>query len=370
MLSESPPPLDAAVERLARNPGLDDPFAAAVSGTRLPMVVSEGRAGDYAIVFVNDAFLALTGYRRGEVLGRNPRFLQGPGTEASAVQRLREALREGREVGVELLNYRKDGSTFWNGMFLSPVRDEQGRIAHWFGSQLDITARKEAELALAQAHGEMETRVEERTQSLRATAQQKALLLHEVEHRVKNNLQLISSLIQFQARRAEDPAVKAALREVQERVSAVSTVHRRLFQTEDAARFDVAQFLRDLADDLVGRTRRDDIRVEFDLPPVTAAAAKAAPLALLVNEIMAQALNGGFPPGRPGTLRLRLRPGPDSFAIEVSDDGVASVAEVQRAVAGPTGIVEILRRQLGASLEWRDNHPGVTALITLPMERA
>jgi two-component sensor histidine kinase len=283
---------------------------------------------------------------------------------------VRTALREGREVGVELLNYRKDGSTFWNGMFLSPVRDPEGRIAHWFGSQLDITARKQAGLALLRANDELETTVEERTESLRATVEQKTLLLHEVEHRVKNNLQLISSLIQFQARRTDDVAVRAALREVQERVSAVSTVHRRLFQTEDAGRFNVAQFLHDLADDLVGRTRRTDISVDFDLQPVHAGAAKAAPLALLVNEIMAHALNSGFPPGRGGKLHLRLRPATDSFAIEVSDDGVSTVAEARQAVAGPTGIVEILRRQLGADVQWRDNQPGVAALITLPKERA
>jgi PAS domain S-box-containing protein len=333
------------------------------------MMVTDGRERDWGVVFVNDAFVALTGYARQEVLGRNPRFLQGPDTDPAAVEVLRAALRDGQEVGVELLNYRKDGSTFWNGMFLSPVRSPEGDIAYWFGSQLDITPRKLAELAMVQAHGEMETTVEERNQSLRATVEQKTVLLHEVEHRVKNNLQLISSLIQFQSRRTDDPGVKAALRQVQERVSAVSTVHRRLFQTEDAGRFDVAQFLRDLADDLVGRARREDIAIEFDLQPIRAAAAKAAPLALLVNEILTAAIGIGLPTGRPGALFLGLHPSGEEFVIEVGDDGAWAPDDARQALAGPSGIVEILRRQLGAAIEWRDNQPGVTTLITLPMER-
>lgn len=368
MSTECSPSLQS-VERLARSSAADDPFAAAVRGARLPMVVTATQASDYVIVFANDAFLALTGYAADEVLGRNPRFLQGPDTDPDVNETMRAALRAGHEIGVEVLNYRKDGAPFWCGMFLSPVRDEAGEVAYWFGSQLDITARKEAEFALNRAHDDLEASVEQRTESLRLTAQQKTVLLHEVEHRVKNNLQLISSLIQFQSRRTDDPAVKEALSQVQDRVSAVSTVHRRLFQTVDAGCFDVAQFLRDLAEDLVGRAHRPDIRIRLDLQPVKAPASRAAPLALLVNEILAHALKSEFPAPRPGALDIRLNTGGDRFTIELSDDGASPADDRRESFAAPSGIVEILRRQLGAKIDWRDNRPGAAALISLPMEQ-
>ena len=369
MSTAFPPTMDA-VQRLARSGASDDPCAAAVRGARLPMLVTAGRDRDYAIVFVNEAFSALTGYPAEEVLGRNPRFLQGPGTDPVAVDAMRNALEEGRELSVELLNYRKDGAPFWNGMFMSPVRGPDGVIAYWFASHLDISPRKAREQALVRAHGELETAVQLRTNDLRTTAEQKTVLLHEVEHRVKNNLQLITSLIQFQARGSADPAVKAALRQVQDRISAVSTAHRRLFQAEDAGRFDVAQFLRDLVDDLVGRSHKGELAVRFDLERVEAGASRAAALALLVNEILAHALNDGFPPGRSGSLLVALRRDSQRCTIELSDDGEAGADQLRRSLGGPAGIVEILSRQLGAVIDWRDNTPGVSARITLPLEPA
>lgn len=369
MSVEYSPPLDA-IERLTGRHQADEAFTAAVRGARMAMVVVDPRKDDHPIVFVNDAFLALTGYAREEVLGRNCRFLQGPETDPRARARIRAAIREGRDTAVELLNYRKDGTPFWNGLFISPVRNAAGEVVFFFGSLLDVSRKKEAELALRKAHGTLETAVEQRTHALRETAEQKTVLLHEVEHRVKNNLQLISSLIQFQARRTQDPGVRAALREVQERVSAISTVHRRLFQTQDAARFDVAQFLRDLVDDLLGRTCREDIIVELTAEPAWASAAKAAPMALLVNEVLAHTIRAGLPEGRPGRLRLELKRTEGRLSLEISHDGEGSVDEVRRRVEGPSGIIGILRRQLRAEIEWRDNQPGVTALISLPVERS
>ena len=111
--------------------------ATAFQRTRMPMVVTDATQRDYPIVMANQAFLNLTGYASEEVLGRNCRFLQGPGTSAAAVAEVRAALEESREVSVELLNYRKDGSTFWNQLHFSPIFDDDGRLAYHFGSQID-----------------------------------------------------------------------------------------------------------------------------------------------------------------------------------------------------------------------------------------
>lgn len=120
-----------------------DPFIAAVRATRMPMVITDPRQPDNPIVFVNDAFCRLAGFERDEILGRNCRFLQGPGTDREAVAKLRRALENVQPIELDLLNYRKDGEPFWNRLLIAPVRDAQGELAYFFASQLDVTLERE-----------------------------------------------------------------------------------------------------------------------------------------------------------------------------------------------------------------------------------
>ncbi len=129
--------------------GGTDVFFAVVRLTRMPMCLSDPNQPDNPLVFVNRAFEDLTGYMAEEVLGRNCRFLQGPDTDPAAVDEIRRAIAAKVDVSVECYNYRKDGSGFWNALYLSPVFDETGKLLHFFASQLDVTKRREAE-ALAQ----------------------------------------------------------------------------------------------------------------------------------------------------------------------------------------------------------------------------
>src|SRR4029450_6023093 len=97
------------------------------------------------LIHVNPAFERMTGYSAEEAVGRSCRFLQGPATDPGAVAELRGALRAGRGCTVTLLNYRKDGSTFWNEVTVSPVRGKRGELTHFVGVQTDVTARVVAE---------------------------------------------------------------------------------------------------------------------------------------------------------------------------------------------------------------------------------
>ena len=96
-------------------------FFAAVEMTRMPMILTNPRLPDNPVVFANKAFLDLTGYEEAEVLGRNCRFLQGPRTDRDTVRQLREAVEEHQPVSLETLNYKRDGSPFWNAVFIGPV---------------------------------------------------------------------------------------------------------------------------------------------------------------------------------------------------------------------------------------------------------
>ena len=130
--------------------GTDMVFAA-VQTSLMPMCVTDPHRPDNPIVFCNAAFETLTGYTRDEILGRNCRFLQGDATDARAVAEIRRALANGESVHIELLNYRKDSSSYWNALFISPVTDADGTLVYHFASQLDVTRTREAEAVLQQS---------------------------------------------------------------------------------------------------------------------------------------------------------------------------------------------------------------------------
>lgn len=102
------------------------------------------------IVYANDGFTRLTGYSRGEILGRNCRILQGKDTSRETIAAIREAIHKGQPCFVEILNYRKDGTTFWNSLSIAPIFEE-GELTHYVGVQTDITASKQMELQLRQS---------------------------------------------------------------------------------------------------------------------------------------------------------------------------------------------------------------------------
>jgi two-component system, cell cycle sensor histidine kinase and response regulator CckA len=115
------------------------------------IVITDSARPDNPILYANPAFERLTGYARADVIGRNCRFLQGTNTDQAATAELRRAVRDGRACSVELLNYRKDGSIFWNAMSVSPVRDAAGNLTHFVGVQTDVTERRKLEEQYRQA---------------------------------------------------------------------------------------------------------------------------------------------------------------------------------------------------------------------------
>jgi PAS domain S-box-containing protein len=112
--------------------------------------ISDPRQEGNPLVYANESFLQLTGYTLQEVINRNCRFLQGPDTDPTALARIRQALDSGTPLTIELLNYRKDGSGFWNQVTISPIRDEQGTITNFIAIQRDVTAYRTLQQELEQ----------------------------------------------------------------------------------------------------------------------------------------------------------------------------------------------------------------------------
>lgn len=148
-------------------------FEQAMAQTRMAVCLADPNQPDYPIVFVNRAFRELTGYDEQDVMGRNCRLLQGPETDRAQVARLRDAILAEDVIVVELLNYRKDGTPFWNALHIGPIYHADGRLRYIFGSQWDVT---EVHAARAdEAHARMMER--------------------EISHRMKNMFSVITSIV-------------------------------------------------------------------------------------------------------------------------------------------------------------------------------
>jgi len=123
----------------------------ALAALNCGVTISDCTRPDQPLIYANPAFLALTGYTEAEVIGHNCRFVQGPETDPAAVATIRDAIREGRQTTVQMLNYGKDGTPFWNELLVSPVRDDAGVVTHYVGVQFDVTAHKEIEATVRAA---------------------------------------------------------------------------------------------------------------------------------------------------------------------------------------------------------------------------
>jgi PAS domain S-box-containing protein len=166
-------------------------FFAAVGTTRMPMIVTDPNREDNPIIFANQAFLDMTGYSADEIYGRNCRFLQGPDTDPEVVGQIKQSISEEEDISVELLNYRKDGSTFWNALFISPVYNESNQLMYFFASQLDVSRRRDAEDALRQA------------QKMEALGQ----LTGGIAHDFNNLLQVIGGYVEMVDRAVRKPVL-------------------------------------------------------------------------------------------------------------------------------------------------------------------
>ena len=350
--------------------GKGDPFAAAVRATRMSMIITDPRLPDNPIVFANEAFLRMTGYGRDEIMGRNCRFLQGADTDRGAIALIREAVEAKRDIAIDIQNYRKDGISFWNALYLSPVSNEAGEVLFFFASQLDVTDRVEAHLRVQQEKDRFEAEVAKRTHDLSQALATQTMLVHEVDHRVKNNLQMIAALLDMQTRAIIDPSARAAMEMMLTRVEALGIVHRRLYQSNNVERFDVAEFARDLATDLVRGSGREGIRLHLDLEAVEIPVAKAPPVALMMNELITNALKHAFPGGRAGRLSVTVAPDKNHFRIKIADDGVGMAVDVMEKRSFGKRLIGTLCRQLNASIAWQANDPGTTVNISLPREMA
>jgi two-component sensor histidine kinase/CheY-like chemotaxis protein len=219
-------------------------------------------------------------------------------------------------------------------------------------------ARRESEFAKAQKEAE---------QQLKDSLREKNLLLQEVHHRVKNNLAIISSLLDMQSNAIDDPILSAALQESQGRIQSMSMIHELLYASTSLHDIDFAEYARGLAAEVSNSYGMDSARIHlvFELEPLRFEIDRAIPCGLILNELLSNAFKYAFPKGRSGEIHisLHLRNGCIRLAVEDTGVGLGEHSANQKSLG--LNIVQILTRQLGATMVITSNQ-GSQFVLTIP----
>jgi len=299
------------------------------------IVITDLSAG---ILYVNPTFTGITGYTLEEVVGQNPRILQSGLTPPDVFVAMWGTLTQGGVWQGELHNRSKKGELFIEHAVIAPVLDAQGQISHYVAIKEDITQRKQADL------------------TLRTSLQDKVALLHEVHHRVKNNLQIITSLLRLEEGRSDEPNTRAVLKDMQGRIYSMALLHESLYRAGTFASVELGAYLRQLATHLF-RSQAGvvgDVRLVLAVDEVHVGMDQATPCGLLVNELLSNCLKHGFVPGQAGQVTVGLQPAERAgwWCLSVRDNGVGLPPdfEVRRALSLGLQLVSDLARQLGGQL--------------------
>lgn len=240
-----------------------------------------------------------------------------------------------------------------------------------------IGERKRAEEILQSANDGLERRVEERTielsrsnASLTALLGEKDVLLKEIHHRVKNNLQIISSLLNLQSGNIKDPKTLQLFMETRYRVRSMALIHEKLYQSHDLSRIDFADYLKTLTSGLAGSFAgaSSAVRISLDVEQIMLAVDAAVPCGLIVNELVTNCFKYAFTGGRGGEIHVRMeRAGGSQFRLSVTDDGVGFPKDVNFRETESLGmqLITTLTEQLDGNIEMT-NGAGTRFAITFP----
>ncbi len=342
-----------------RDPSTGDPVAAGPHEGDDQFRLLVESVVDYAIFLLdvnghvrtwNAGAERLKGYRAEEIIGSHFSRFYTPDALARdwPASELTIARREGRFED-EGWRVRKDGSAFWANVVITALYDHSGILQGFAKITRDLTQRKLAEDAM------------------RASLLEKELLLKEIHHRVKNNLQIVSTLLDLQAEHITDPDALAMFKESRGRVRSMALIHERLYRSADLAHVDVAEYARQLAGDLYRSYRVSTDEIDLDVtvstPPLPIDI--AIPCGLLLNELIANSLKHAFEGG--GRISIALKDEGASNVLTVSDTGKGFPDDFDIRITSSFGLqlVNTLVAQLNGEIS--TNHgPGAEITVRFP----
>ena len=262
---------------------------------------------DDVVLYVNSRISELTGYSQEEMIGRPAYELILPPDQWPDLQQRNQQRGQGHADRYEIEAIRKDGSRFWIETNAMPYLDTSGEVIGTLGAITDVTERKVA------------------GQQLQQSLADKEVLLKEIHHRVKNNLQVISSLLDLQAQHFPDERIRAAFTDSQNRIRSMALIHERLYRSTDLARIDMGEYIQDLALSLFSSYSDDvrDIALQTDIAAIELDVDQAMPCGFIINELISNSLKYAFADGRKGVIAIEFSEEDEGqLELVVRDNGV------------------------------------------------
>ncbi|MEJ1933570.1 histidine kinase dimerization/phosphoacceptor domain -containing protein, partial [Nostoc sp. NIES-2111] len=298
------------------------------------------RFNDGVIVYTNPKFDQIFGYDVGELIGQHISIInyEDSNTIATKVhEAIASAVMQDGEATYEVYNIKKDCTPFWCRATTSVVEHpEHGKV--FVAVQQDITEQRQTE------------------EKIKFSLKEKEVLLKEIHHRVKNNLGIVSSLLQMQSRRTQDHQASTILRDSQNRIASIALVHEKLYRSDDLANIDFAQYIPDLTTHLFDsyNVSSNCIRLNTQVEDVSLDIETAIPCGLIINELVSNALKYAFSDNLGGEIQVKLYQEKDqTLTLIVQDNGIGLPAEFDSKKAKTLGLtlVQGLVKQLRGQLE-------------------
>ena len=278
-------------------------------------IENSARAGILAIdlegtlIYANPSFCDMVGWSEDEVLGASPPFSWWPPEETDTIGAFLQDILVGKAPadGTELRFQRRNGEQFDVFVLVAPLKGDDDQTTGWLASSYDITDRKRAASQIA------------------AALEEKEVLLSEIHHRVKNNMEIVSSLLDLQAADLVDEPALRVLRSSQTRIRSMALIHEKFYQSEDLAKVDFGEYVRTLVADLYNLygVNPDAIELKIDIDHIFLGIDSAIPSGLIINELVSNSLKHAFPADRDGEINISFRPDDDGrYGLTVGDNGV------------------------------------------------
>ena len=297
----------------------------------------------------NPAAENIFGWGKDEVLGKDLPFINEKNVE-KCQNIMNSALSGESKSDVELECAKKDSEIIYTMMAMAPLLNVDGNIQGIMATFADISDMIAAE------------------NQIKASLDEKEVLLREIHHRVKNNLQIISSLMSLQSEYTQEPETLKMFQESKNRIRSMALIHEKLYQSKDLAHIDFVEYLKSLVMMLLSfyREKSNDINVSLNCDRVNLEIDTAISMGLIVNELLSNCFKHAFP-GQSGEVIINLSKDNENYLLEVADNGVGIPEDVDIKKTDSLGlqIVQTLTIQLKGDLEHK-NEGGTTFRLLFP----
>lgn len=261
--------------------------------------------GTRRILYANEAFSRITGYTNKEVIGRGTGFLSGKNSDAAEIERIRSNMNQFLPTVTEILNYKKSGEEIWVHASIMPIFNDKNECSNWIYIIRDVTERKSNQEKILRSLKEKET------------------LLAEIHHRVKNNLAIVSGMMQLQTYQDENPELRIKLMDSVARIQTMAIIHEHLYQSNSFSDINFPDNLQTLVKYIMETFASDvEIDLEFDCHPLILNINQAIPCSLIINEVITNILKHAFTGRSSGKVSISTLKNDDkNLSIVISDNG-------------------------------------------------